>query len=301
MIIGRPDPEVVQRLAQVLAEILNSREDVLLDVSADQSHFHEEAQARQIDSRGLKAIESMEVEKFWQGHVRGEMEVDAFHAVSAGMLAAAMTGATEARVLRYTTSADASGDRSRVVGYAAVGFFFPASEGVSGPLTAAQKRRLLQIARETADGFVRTGRVPDIKESDKRLQTREGAFVTLYREGRLRGCIGQIVGQTPLYLTVRDMAVAAAARDPRFAAVGADELGTISIEISVLSVPRRVGGPGEIEMGRHGVIVSRGPVERGVFLPQVATETGWSREEFLSELCSQKAGLPQGIAGRILA
>jgi AmmeMemoRadiSam system protein A len=87
------------------------------------------------------------------------------------------------------------------------------------------------------------------------------------------------------------MAVAAATQDPRFSPLTKDELKDIEIEISVLSKPRRTTNPEEIQMGVHGVIVSRG-FNRGVFLPQVANETGWSRDEFLSNLCTHKAGLP---------
>ena len=87
------------------------------------------------------------------------------------------------------------------------------------------------------------------------------------------------------------MAVAAASQDPRFTPLTAAELKDIDLEISVLSQPRRVKDASEIQLGKHGVIVSAGG-HQGVFLPQVADETGWSKEEFLSQLCSQKAGLP---------
>jgi AmmeMemoRadiSam system protein A len=92
-------------------------------------------------------------------------------------------------------------------------------------------------------------------------------------------------------MTVRDMAVESSSKDPRFKPVGPNELKDIKIEISVLSEPKRIRDAGEIEMGTHGVIVKRG-FNSGVFLPQVATETGWTKEEFLSNLCAHKAGLP---------
>ena len=150
----------------------------------------------------------------------------------------------------------------------------------------------MTIARLTVETFVRTGRAAAVNESDPRLQAEEGAFVTLHAGGQLRGCIGSIIGQGPLYRTVREMSIAAASQDPRFPPVTAGELKEIDIEISVLSRPRVVKSADEIELGRHGVIVARGNDKRGVFLPQVATETGWTKERFLSELCSQKAGLP---------
>jgi AmmeMemoRadiSam system protein A len=158
-------------------------------------------------------------------------------------------------------------------------------------LSSEQKKRLLAIARTTLDIFVTTGKAPDVDEKDPRLLQEEGAFVTLTKHGQLRGCIGNIIGRGPLFKTVHDMAVSAASEDPRFHPVTADELKDIEVEVSVLSKPRPARAD-EIVLGKHGVIVSRGFFNRGVFLPQVATETGWSKEKFLSELCSQKAGLP---------
>ncbi|MBF0594222.1 MAG: AmmeMemoRadiSam system protein A [Candidatus Omnitrophica bacterium] len=201
-------------------------------------------------------------------------------------------GFNKARVLKYATSADATGDKSRVVGYASVVFYKDKPAGKVASLSVGQKARLLAIARSTLEAFVRTGKTSEIAEHDPRLLAEEGAFVTLHKDGQLRGCIGNIIGQGPLYKTVRDMSVAAASQDPRFSPVTADELGSIDLEISVLSTPVAVKSPDDIEMGKHGVIVSRGYSNRGVFLPQVATETGWSKEKFLSELCAQKAGLP---------
>ena len=103
--------------------------------------------------------------------------------------------------------------------------------------------------------------------------------------------MGNIVSDGFLIETVRDMAIAAASQDPRFVPVVPGELPELEVEISVLSQPR-LGHVDEIVMGKHGVIISQGRSHQGLFLPQVATETGWSKEKFLSELCSQKAGLP---------
>ena len=115
--------------------------------------------------------------------------------------------------------------------------------------------------------------------------------MTLHEKGRLRGCIGNIIGTQPLWMTVRDMAVESSTKDPRFDPVRPDELKDIKIEISVLSQPKRVQDINEIKVGTHGVIVKRG-FYGGVYLPQVATENGWSREQFLTSLCAEKSGLP---------
>lgn len=298
IIVGYPpDAQMVKTIASALDAAVGDRNDVLIDISVDQSHFHSLKEAKLIDARGLKAIEDMDINGFWNGHAAGEMEVDGFHVVTAGMLYAYARGFNKVKILHYETSADATGDSSRVVGYASVAFYRESSaatedETTKSKLSTAQKARLLAIARETLDTFVRTGKAPKYNdEKDKRLLLEEGAFVTLNKHGALRGCIGNIIGSGPLYQTVSQMAVAAASEDPRFRPVKADELNDIDIEISVLSRPSVVHSAEEIELGKHGVIVSKGYLNRGVFLPQVATETGWSKDHFLAELCSQKAGL----------
>ncbi len=286
-----PDGGSIRVLVEALVAAVGDREDVLVNVSVDQSHFHTDAEARQIDERGLRAVSAMDVEALWQGHEKGLMEVDGFHVVTAAILYAKQRGFNKARVLKYATSADVTGDQSRVVGYASAVVYKEEPSEV-GALNIAQKARLITVARDTVEKFVRTGKVLEVQEADPRLQVPEGAFVTLHKGRALRGCIGNIWGQGPLVQTVRDMTVAAASEDPRFPAVTAAELSGIRIEVSVLSTPQLVRSVDEIELGKHGVIVSRGQHNRGVFLPQVATETGWSKERFLSELCSQKAGLP---------
>ena len=161
------------------------------------------------------------------------------------------------------------------------------------PLNDEQKKELLRVARTTIEEYIRHGKKHEVKEADPRLMERgEGAFVTLHKpDHRLRGCIGRIVAAESLCYLVRDMAIASATQDPRFRPVQADELDGLDVEVSVLSKPRLIKNTDEIQLGVHGVIISKSPYYHGVFLPQVATETGWSKEEFLSQLCSQKAGL----------
>jgi AmmeMemoRadiSam system protein A len=153
-----------------------------------------------------------------------------------------------------------------------------------------QRKRLMDIARSSIEQYLKTGKKIELTENDPVFVRELGAFVTLNEHGELRGCIGHMIGDGPLYLTIRDMAIEAAVHDPRFPPVTVSELKDIGIEISVLSPLERVYSADKIEMGKHGVLVRRG-FSSGVFLPQVATETGWSKEEFLSQLCAQKAGL----------
>lgn len=123
------------------------------------------------------------------------------------------------------------------------------------------------------------------------LAVKAGAFVTVHKHGRLRGCIGHIVGDAPLLETIQEMAIAASTGDPRFPPVNNSELGDIDIEVSVLSPIERIKDVSVIEVGTHGIIISNG-WNRGLLLPQVATEYGWDRETFLAETC-HKAGLSE--------
>ena len=159
-------------------------------------------------------------------------------------------------------------------------------------LNEGQQKQLLKIARETIENWLEKKRKIKLDVKDSQLQEKRGVFVTLRKNEQLRGCIGMILPEKPLAEAVVDMAIESATADPRFPPVSFRELKEIKIEISVLTVPKRVKDYQEIELGRDGVIVKRG-FQQGVFLPQVATETGWTKEEFLENLCSHKAGLPR--------
>src|SRR5262245_56545173 len=143
-----------------------------------------------------------------------------------------------------------------------------------GFLNQEDQQELLRIVRQTLEKYL-NGTLPREVQSDRpNLQIPTGAFVTLHKQGQLRGCIGHLHADHPLYATVREMAMAAATQDPRFPPVQAEELKEIDIEVSVLSPFREIQDVGEIEVGRHGLIASRGG-HRGLLLPQVATEYGW--------------------------
>ncbi|MFC1577243.1 AmmeMemoRadiSam system protein B [Candidatus Omnitrophota bacterium] len=157
-------------------------------------------------------------------------------------------------------------------------------------LNDTQRERLLKIARESITSYVRDGKKKEFSESDPVLNEEMGAFVTLHKNGQLRGCIGNMVGRGPLYQTVANMAIEAATGDPRFPRLSPGEIDDIDIEVSALSPLKKVKSAKEIQIPGHGVIVKRG-FRSGVYLPQVATETGWSKEQFLTSLCGSKAGI----------
>jgi AmmeMemoRadiSam system protein A len=158
-------------------------------------------------------------------------------------------------------------------------------------LTDKGKLQLLALARETIEHYIRSHRVPKLDIANPELNQQLGAFVTLTIQGQLRGCIGRFEPDMPVAEVVQEMALAAATQDPRFPPVTQSELAQIRIEISVLTPRRKIDDINEIEVGKHGLYITRDWCS-GTLLPQVATEYRWTREEFLDHTC-HKAGLPR--------
>jgi hypothetical protein len=155
--------------------------------------------------------------------------------------------------------------------------------------TDHNRQLLLRIAREAISAFV-SGTPAHVPGAADILAQPGGAFVTLRKNGELRGCIGHIEVTEPLGTVVPQCAVAACSTDPRFPPLGADELDAIEIEISLLGPLVSIAGPRDIVVGRDGLVVERG-WQRGLLLPQVAGEWNWNAEAFLAHTC-KKAGLP---------
>jgi AmmeMemoRadiSam system protein A len=162
--------------------------------------------------------------------------------------------------------------------------------GVDLGLTDQEKKYLHNIARSVIESRTTGKSQPVCEAPTPTLQEKRGAFVSLHSKGQLRGCIGYIHAIKPLYQTIQDMAIAAAFQDPRFPPLQKDELSELDIELSVLTPMREIADITEIEVGTHGLMIVLGNYS-GLLLPQVATEYGWSREEFLDHTC-MKAGLP---------
>lgn len=156
-------------------------------------------------------------------------------------------------------------------------------------LSKAEKKALLGLARSAIADKLKTGDAAFQPEESPGLEMKSGAFVTLHKKGRLRGCIGRFTSDFPITDTVQEMARAAAFEDPRFNPLSASELQEVDVEISVLTPMRLVSSTDEIQVGKHGIYIINGP-SRGVLLPQVATEQGWDRQTFIEHTCL-KAGL----------
>ncbi|MBN1517318.1 AmmeMemoRadiSam system protein A [Candidatus Sumerlaeota bacterium] len=161
-------------------------------------------------------------------------------------------------------------------------------------LTQEEQAALLALARRTIEAETSGGRLEDALEDfapSPAMRMILPCFVTLRKHGELRGCIGGLSANEPLYENVAWMAQRAAFFDPRFGPVQAEETPELTIEISVLSAPHAVESYEDVKLGQHGVVLEKGPC-RAVYLPDVAEQFGWDREAMLSHL-ARKAGLPR--------
>ncbi len=299
--IGDQNEDTAKVLAEALYKVLLSGKNVVMVASADMSHYLPEEQAVKKDKLTIDKLSQMDPEEFYRYSVASGHEIMCGRAsVYAVMKASIMAGADDFQVLKYSTSGDSSGDKSRVVGYLSAAFVRTSGKTLKaeivkrekGMFTKEEKKKLLGIARSAITEYLSSGEMINPKVKEAALLAPLGGFVTLHRNGSLRGCIGRMSSEMPFYRTVIEMALAAAFEDSRFMPVTEKELSEIDIEISALSPMRRVFDPSEIEMGKHGVMVSMGR-RSGVYLPQVAVETGWSKEEFMNSLCRDKAGISE--------
>lgn len=300
--MGYPDAHTIEAVEEALAAM--AREPgVVMVASSDWQHYRSAGEGYPMDSLGIACLLNFDAERLHKHIERGEVEACGGAAVVAVMRAAKKSGADGVKILKYGDSGDMTGDKSSVVGYvAAVMYRSERKESsVDGgsarlvtsmetyELTEEERQKLLAIARQSITTYLADGTLPVFEVTGK-LAEPGAAFVTLEKHEQLRGCIGHVEAVEPLFRTVAICAIQAAVADPRFQPVTAGEVSGLEIEISVLTPLQVVTNFEEIEVGRDGLVVTMGP-NRGLLLPQVATEWGWDREEFLRQTC-RKAGLP---------
>lgn len=293
IVMGDCSFSTCQRLADLLKEAIAGRLDVLVVASSDMYHGYDYEEGDIIDNLTLDYLRNMDAEGLYNGLRQNKLQLCGGMPVVLAILLAKDLGHHSLSVLKHTNSAVVTGRMVKgvwTVGYGSCIIDTDQKKGEAAMLNRDQRKRLLEIARGSIETYLKSGKKIELTEKDSTLLKEMGAFVTLHKYGQLRGCIGNIIGNQPLYLTVRDMAVESATGDPRFPPVESDELKNIEIEISALSPLEKVDSADKIQLGVHGVLIRRGP-RSGVFLPQVAEETGWSKEEFMSNLCVHKAGL----------
>ena len=292
IVMGDCSLQTCKKLAGLLKEAIGNRKDILVIASTDMYHGYDYEEAAIIDNLTLSYLKNMDAEGLYYGLREQRLQLCGGFPVVSTLILAKELGHNKLNVLKHTNSAIVT--EKKVKGVWTVGYSSCVIDQIKEGetmLNKNQKKRLLEIARSSIQVYLKTGKKLELTEdADPVLLKEMGAFVTLHKHGELRGCIGNLVGNQPLYLTVRDMAIEAAVDDPRFSPVELSELKDIEIEISCLSPLKRIDSSDEIQLGVHGVLVRRG-FSSGVFLPQVAVETGWSKEEFLSNLCAHKAGL----------
>ncbi len=290
IVMGSPNLSNSEDLAAALTEIIGNRDDVLIIASTDLSHYKPYLNANSIDKTTIGYFQNLDCKGLWQADLSGDAELCGIGPVMV-VLAYAKYNQAKIKILKHANSGDVTGDFSKVVGYTSAVLYGGDNPKGVAMLTIEQKKTLLKIARESMENYVKTGKRKELTVDDPVLKKHQGAFVTLNKSGLLRGCIGRIVSDSPLYEVVSDMAIEAAIDDPRFPPVTAKELKDIEIDISALSPIEEIKDVNKIEVGKHGIIMRRGFFS-GLLLPQVATEYGWDRETFLKHTCL-KAGLPE--------
>ena len=278
IIVGRLTAKQQTAFAQVLEKYLDDQ--TALIVSVDLSHYHAAKEAAALDWESLDHILTLNETEILND------EIDAPWAV-ASVLRLARAKGWQTRLLKYGDSGDVTGDQSAVVGYGAVGFYETGSENRE-PFTAAEKKELLAVAKTALETYVKTGKTYQPQSSNPKFLKKQGAFVTLTKNGQLRGCIGYIEPIRPLLEAVRNNAIAAAAHDGRFLPVAPEELREIKIEISVLTVPQKDTVENIARFKKGAVLAQAG---RGAtYLPQVWDELS-EPKVFFATLCA-KGGLP---------
>lgn len=296
IILGTQFPDDCKQIAHVLTPYFNDEN--LFIVSTDFSHYPEYRDAVQIDTITSNAILSNNTEELLSSLKKNKKK-------NIDNLATSLCGWTSVLTLMYLTLGNSFnykkiayqnsgdipiyGDRKRVVGYHAIAIY--AKEDSYFDLSANERHYLLEVARHSLENQLNiknnTGviKIPD----DGKMSQHLGAFVSLYVNNELRGCIGNVFGQEPLIEIIKRMAVAAS-RDRRFMNISHEDMDVLNIEISVLSPLKQVYSIDEVVLGKHGIYIEKGHFS-GTFLPQVANKMNWTIEEFLGHCSRDKAGL----------
>ena len=300
IVVGTQSEKVIKKIASALKPFFNSEN--LFVISTDFSHFPSYKDAVAVDKKTVESIAKISPDE-----LRKTLSDNAKEGIHG--LATSLCGSSAVYTLlymamdeddikitpvQYKNSGDMDfGDSSRVVGYWAITVTRDKEKKEAEfTLTNEDMKELLKISSAAIVDYVKHGNTPSLKTDNfsESLLTKCGAFVSLYKNGRLRGCIGRFSEEESLCKIVQRMAIAAATQDSRFPQVGPEEIDKLDIEISVLTPLKRIESFDEIEIGKHGIYIRKG-LKTGTYLPQVATGTGWSKEEFLRHCSHDKAGI----------
>jgi AmmeMemoRadiSam system protein B/AmmeMemoRadiSam system protein A len=295
MVFGELNDKDYEKVAGAIAPLLD--DNTLIIASSDFTHYGKRYRYTPFDKdirENLRKLDSGAIEKIvsfdFPGFLKYKNDTGAticgFRPIA--ILLKLLGGNYYPEVLSYYMSADITGDLSESVSYASICFTKKRAKLLPG-----EKETLLNLSRDTLRLFLKEKRKPEITlekyNITPKLLEQSGVFVTLKKEDRLRGCIGYIQGRFPIYQAVIANTINAATRDPRFPPMTSPEINEVEIEITVLTPLKKTSDISEIEVGKHGLYLVKG-ADAGLLLPQVATEFGWNRRQFL-EAVSEKAGL----------
>ncbi len=307
IVVGQLDEPATRVIAAVLLSLVD--EHTLVVASSDFTHYganygylpfrtNVEENLKKLDLGAYETIAAKDLTAFRAYCEKTGATICGHDPI--GILLAMLPRDTAPHLVKYDTSGRITGDFNMSVSYLCAAFTGTWKRGAlpkvvaEEPLSAADKKALLKLARGMIETQLATGKraKPDelgvtVSPSMKKVM---GTFVTLHKDGDLRGCIGEIFPRRPLVEAVMEQALNAAFGDPRFTPVVADEMKRIHVEISALTPPAPVNSWKDIVIGKHGMVLSKGG-RSAVFLPQVAPEQGWDLPTTLTHL-SQKAGLP---------
>jgi MEMO1 family protein len=301
IILGTQSAETCKKIGLALKRYFNSNN--LFVISSDFSHYPDYNGALKSDTEMAKAIESNSPQQLIK-------TISAVEGENIPNLLTSMCGWTSVltllnmstnepgiriRKVDYQNSGDIDfGDKSKVVGYVALAVeqTQQKAETTDFILEKSDKKVLLEIARNTITKFIGGNPIPELRSNElsPNLSQKAGAFVTLQKNGELRGCIGTFKPTGKLFNTIQEMAISAASNDYRFSPVQPNEMKDIEIEISVLTPLKKINSINEIIVGKHGIYIIKGN-STGTLLPQVPEKYGWTREEFLGYCARDKAGI----------
>ena len=297
IIISTNDFSKLKRMAEVLKPWFT--EDNLFVISSDFSHYPSYEDAYEVDAKTGEAVASGDVEQFIatiEANARSgkrNLSTSACGEFPIITLMLMLNGQYQVKHIMYQNSGDIGDhDHSRVVGYHSFAFIRNGQTRTDTEFTLSyeEKQMLKKIAYTSIKDSLNGKPISMFNLQSSILNQKCGAFVSLHKQGRLRGCIGHFGEDVPLHEIVAEMARAAAFEDPRFPPVHREELGDIDIEISVLTPMRRIQSLDDFQLHKHGIYIRKG-YRSGTFLPQVADEVNWTKEEFVGHCSQDKAGL----------
>jgi AmmeMemoRadiSam system protein B/AmmeMemoRadiSam system protein A len=285
IVMGYPRKSTITSLTKGLKKALSGKK-ALIIASTDLSHFLPKKDAHTTDQKTIAQIKGFEIDTLIKKCERGENIMCGGGPVITSLLYVKNKATVE--ILKYADSSQVNRDEESVVGYLAAALIANSSQE-EFYLTKEEKKELLQLARSTIELFVLENRIPEYNTENTKLIEKKGAFVTLKKNGRLRGCIGFIEPRFPLYQSIMQTAIYATCRDTRFPPVRKDELEELEVEISVLSPLQKISDPKLVKVGKHGLVIAKNG-KKGLLLPQVPVENHWNQQTFLEQTCI-KAGL----------